>query len=45
MSTLGESYQGNNDPFFLLCRLEVGLSISNLDLLMIGMVLDIWTEK
>ena len=32
-------------PLFLLRCLEVGLSISDLDLLTIGMVLDIWTEK
>ena len=30
---------------FLLRCLEVGLSIPDLDLLTIGMVLDIWTEK
>ena len=30
---------------FLLRCLEVGLSLSDLDLLTIGMVLDIWTEK
>ena len=30
--------------FLLLC-LEVGLGISDLDLLTIGMALDIWTEK
>ena len=29
----------------MLRCLEVGLSISDLDLLTIGMVLDIWTEK
>ena len=32
-------------PLFLLRCLEVGLSMSDLDLLTIGMVLDIWTEK
>ena len=32
-------------PLFVLRCLEVGLSISDLDLLTIGMVLDIWTEK
>ena len=32
-------------PLFLLRCLEVGLSISDLDLLTIGTVLDIWTEK
>lgn len=32
-------------PLFLLRCLEAGISISDLDLLTIGMVLDIWTEK
>ena len=32
-------------PLYLLRYLEVGLSISDLDLLTIGMVLDLWTEK
>lgn len=32
-------------PLFLLRCLEIGLSLSDLDLLTIGMVLDIWTEK
>ncbi|MGX8687035.1 MAG: hypothetical protein ACSW8K_04455 [bacterium] len=32
-------------PLFLLRCLEVGLSLSDLDLLTIGMVLDIWTER
>ena len=32
-------------PLFLLRWLEVGLSISDLELLTIGMVLDIWTDK
>lgn len=30
---------------FLLRCCEIGLSISDLDLLTIGMILDIWTEK
>lgn len=30
---------------FLLRCVEVGISISDLDLLSIGMILDIWTEK
>lgn len=30
---------------FLLRCIEVGISISDLDLLSIGLVLDIWTEK
>ena len=32
-------------PLFLLRSLEAGISIRDLDLLTIGMVLDIWTEK
>lgn len=30
---------------FLLRCIEIGISITELDLLTIGMVLDIWTEK
>ena len=30
---------------FLLRCVEIGISISDLDLLTIGMVLDVWTEK
>lgn len=30
---------------FLLRCIEIGISISDLDLLTIGMILDIWTEK
>lgn len=32
-------------PLFLLRCLKIGLSIKDLDLLTIGMVMDIWTEK
>ena len=32
-------------PLFLLRCMEVGISIRDLDLLTIGLVLDIWTEK
>ena len=32
-------------PLLLLRCLEIGLSIIDLDLLTIGMVMDIWTEK
>lgn len=32
-------------PLFLLRCLEIGLSMSDLDLLTIGLVLDIWTER
>lgn len=30
---------------FLLRCMEIGISIAELDLLTIGMVMDIWTEK
>ena len=39
------SARGITTPLFLLRCLEIGLSMSDLDLLTIGMVLDIWTEK
>jgi len=32
-------------PLFLLRCVEVGISIADLDLLTIGMVHDMWTEK
>jgi hypothetical protein len=32
-------------PLFLLRCIEIGISIRDLDLLSIGLVLDIWTEK
>lgn len=32
-------------PLFLLRCIEVGIQISELDLLTVGLVLDIWTEK
>lgn len=32
-------------PLFLLRCIEIGISISDLDLLSIGLVLDIWSEK
>lgn len=32
-------------PLFLLRCVEIGISIRDLDLLTIGMILDIWTEK
>lgn len=34
-----------NTPLFLLRCLEVGVGITDLDFLTIGLVLDIWTEK
>ena len=32
-------------PLFLLRSTQIGISIRDLDLLTIGLVLDIWTEK
>ena len=32
-------------PLFLLRCVELGISIADLDLLTIGLVLDMWTEK
>lgn len=32
-------------PLFLLRCTEIGIGISDLDLLTIGLVLDIWSEK
>lgn len=32
-------------PLFLLRCIEIGIFIRDLDLLTIGMVMDIWTEK
>ena len=32
-------------PLFLLRCMEVGISIPDLDMLTIGLVMDIWTEK
>lgn len=32
-------------PLFLLRCIEIGISIRDLDLLTIGMMMDIWTEK
>ena len=32
-------------PLFLLRCVEAGISIADLDLLTIGLVIDIWTEK
>lgn len=32
-------------PLFLPRCIEIGISICDLDLLTIGMVMDIWTEK
>ena len=32
-------------PLFLLRSVELGISISDLDLLTIGLVIDMWTEK
>jgi hypothetical protein len=32
-------------PLFLLRCIEIGISVSDLDLLTVGLVLDIWTER
>ena len=32
-------------PLFLLRSTEIGLSISDLDLLTVGLVIDMWTER
>ena len=32
-------------PLFLLRCIEVGIQVSEVDLLTVGLVLDIWTEK
>lgn len=32
-------------PLFLLRCMEVGISMQDLDLLTIGLIMDIWTEK
>ena len=32
-------------PLFLLRCMEVGISIPDLDLLTIGLIMDVWTEK
>ena len=32
-------------PLFLLRCVELGISVADLDLLSIGLVLDMWTEK
>lgn len=32
-------------PLFLLRCIEIGISIRDLDLLTIGLVMDIWTER
>lgn len=32
-------------PLFLLRSVEIGISIHDLDLLSVGLVIDMWTEK
>ena len=32
-------------PLFLLRSVEIGISISDLDLLTVGLVIDLWTDK
>ena len=41
----GRSEREMTTPLFLLRCTEVGISIRHLDLLTIGVVLDMWTEK
>ena len=42
---LSKSSREMTTPLFLLRCVEIGISIADLDLLTIGLVLDIWTEK
>ena len=42
---IGRSEREMTTPLFLLRCTEVGISIRDLDLLTIGVVLDMWTEK
>ena len=32
-------------PLFLMRSVEIGVSIADLDLLTVGLVIDMWTEK
>ena len=32
-------------PLFLLRSVEIGISIQDMDLLSVGLVIDMWTEK
>lgn len=32
-------------PLFLLRSVEIGISVRDLDLLSVGLVIDMWTEK
>lgn len=45
LKKLPKSSKEMTTALFLLRCVEIGISISELDLLTIGMVLDIWTEK
>nr|WP_276766744.1 hypothetical protein [Gemella morbillorum] len=45
LKKLPKSSKEITTALFLLRCVEIGISISELDLLTIGMVLDIWTEK
>ena len=42
---IGRSEREMTTPLFLLRSVELGISIRDLDLLTIGLVLDMWTEK
>lgn len=41
----GRSEREMTTPLFLLRSVEIGISISDLDLLTVGLVIDMWTEK
>ena len=45
LKKLPKSSREMTTALFILRCVEIGISISELDLLTIGMVLDIWTEK
>ena len=42
---IGRSEREMTTPLFLLRCVELGISIHDLDLLTIGLVVDMWTEK
>ena len=42
---LGRSEREMTTPLFLLRSVEIGISIQDLDLLTVGLVIDMWTEK
>ena len=42
---IGRSEREMTTPLFLLRSTEIGISISDLDLLTVGLVIDMWTER